>query len=68
MRELFAHFSLKGVPKKARVILSEESFKVPCYQVENSALIASFFPLNRSVVDVLDGGDLCSRFIEKGHV
>ncbi len=68
MRELFVHFSLESVPKKARVILSEESFQVPCYQLENSALIASCFPFNRSVVDVLDGGDLCSRFKKKGHV
>ncbi len=63
-----AHVLLKGVPKKARVILSEESFQVPCYQVENSALIASSFTLNRSVVDVLDGGGLCSWFIKKGHL
>ncbi len=68
MRAFCVHVSLKGVPKKTGVILSEESFQVPCYQVENSALIASFFPLNRSVVDVLDGGVLCFRFIEKGHV
>ncbi len=68
MRELFVHFSLKSVPKKARVTSSEESFQVPCYQLENSALLASCFPFNRSVVDVFDGGALCSRFIEEGHI